>query len=281
MKKSRVLFSLISISMLSGVAHAGPYILAGTDADDHGTASLAGNSNGWLFMQKSLENLASGPALTNNNRVVMSFGSNVGSEAGRAAKSAFDLSSLASSGWSFQQISNVASLIDFAGTISAASILMFDSGENNVGGGLTGAEQSALTANAAAINSFVGAGGGLFSQANNYGWLTALVPTLTFSSIGGDELALTSAGLAAFPGLTNSDLSSGPYHGNFKNLGGIPSLATGIGSDSGLQVIIGAAGGSFTAPVPVGAIPEPSTYALMGIGLAAIGLGLRRKKQAA
>ena len=71
-------------------------------------------------------------------------------------------------------------------------------------------------------------------------------------------------------------LVRGPYHQNFLNVGSIPVLATGIGSVSRYNVIIGASGGSITNPVP--AIPEPSTYALMLAGLGVVGFMARRRR---
>ena len=76
-------------------SYAGPFILAGTDADadDHGSATASANVDGWLFMQKVLENLA--PAVTNGNKTVVSLGSNPGSTAScrQHASSAEDLPS--------------------------------------------------------------------------------------------------------------------------------------------------------------------------------------------
>ena len=269
--------TLAAASLIATSSFAGPFILAGTDADDHGSANTTTNFDGWLFMQKALENLASSSDLTTTNRVVVALGSDLGSNAGNAAASAFGFSSLAGAGgWTFQVVSDLTAPGAFATALGSAGIIMLDSGNSNVGGGLTGAEEAVLTANAAAIDSFVGGGGGLFSQAGDYGWLSTLVPGLSVTHSQFDGLALTAAGSTAFPALTNADLSAGPYHANFTNVGAIPVLAMGTGNQSGLNVIIGAAGGSIT--VPTNPVPEPSTYALMALGLAGIGVMVRRRK---
>lgn len=267
----------LAASLLAGVAHAGPFILSGTDADDHGSATATANEEGWLFMQKALESLAGASALTTTNKVVLSLGSDAGSQAETAAASAFGFSSLAASGWTYQNIPDLTTLnaSTFATALGGAGIIMLDSG-GNVAGGLDNNEEAFLTSNAGLIDSFVGGGGGLFSQAGDYGWLSALVPTLSVSFSQFSGLALTSAGNTAFPALTNADLSSGPYHANFTNVGAIPVLAMGTGNQSGLNVIIGAAGGSIT--VPTNPVPEPSTYALMALGLAGVGVMVRRRK---
>jgi hypothetical protein len=263
-----------------GAAHAGPFILAGTDADDHGSFSAGVNQDGWLFMQRAIENI--GSAVTNGNNVVYVLGStNSGSttDAHDAATSAFTQSSLASSGWTISYVDGATAIATFLqGGAAGAGLIMLDSG-NNITGGLSAAENTALAANAGALNSFVGAGGGLFSQANGYDWLSALLPTVTVNELQTTGLALTAAGTAAFPGLVNADLSAGPYHENFTNIGSLPVLATGVGSFNNLNVILGASGGSITNPDITPAIPEPSTYALMLAGLAGIGWMARRRRR--
>jgi len=264
----------LAASLLAGSAYAGPFIFAGTDADDHGSATATANQEGWLFMQKALENLATSSSLTSTNKVVVSLGSE--SSALDAATSAFQKSNLPGLGWTFQSVPTLTGA-SFTSALGVAGIVMLDSGVN-VGGGLTSAEETVLTANASALNSFVGGGGGLFSQAGEYGWLSALVPGLATNDTSDTGLALTASGTAAFPGLTNADLSAGPWHLNFQNVGSIPVLATGVGSSSGLNVIIGSSGGSITNPNPtVAAIPEPETFALMLGGLALLGAIARRR----
>ena len=272
----KVLFKVAAIalaSMVANMAYAGPFIISGTDADDHGSASGGVNQEGWLYMQKAIENIGAG--VTNGNHVVYSLGSS--SSALTAASSAFSLSSLAGT-WTFQSIDGAANIANFLQSGAAgAGLIMLDSG-SNVFGGLDSAEQSALTTNASFINTFVGSGGGLFSQANNYGWLSALIPGLTVSFDQEQDLALTAAGNAAFPGLTDADLSAGPYHANFSNVGALPVLATGVGPFAGYNVILGAAAGSITDPTPVSSVPEPETYAMMLAGLGLMGVIARRRK---
>jgi hypothetical protein len=271
----------LAAALAAGGAQAGPFILAGTDADDHGTVTGGVNQDGWFFMQRALENIAAG--VTNGNKTVVVLGSSAG-DATNAANSAFNLSGLAAQGWSLQFVDTAANLTTFfANALSSAGILMLDSG-NNVSGGITTAELAVVTTNANAINSFVGGGGGLFSQANGYAWLQPLVPGIIVNNQGSTGLALTAAGNVAFPGLVNQDLSSGPYHNNFDNFGTLPVLAIGIGAQSNFEVILGAGAGSITnpeePPPTTPAIPEPSTYALMLAGLVAVGAFARRRRDA-
>ena len=249
------------------VALAGPFIFAGTDADDHGSTSAGANQDGWFFMQRSLENMA--PAVTNGNHSIVVLGST--STAGAAASSAFTLSTLAGAGgWTLQTVS-VAGFTDFFnGTavfnVNNAGILMMDSG-TNVSGGVDG---TSYTSQASIINTFLGAGGGLFSQANGYQWLTAsgLLPGVTVPDQFDQGISLTAAGQTAFPGLTNADLSAGPYHQRFENFGALSVLGT--ANSNGAAIIIGSSGGSITNPG--NSVPEPGMALLLGAGLVLFGV---------
>lgn len=273
----KTLQALAAASLLSaGAAYAGPFILAGTDADDHGFVSSGVNQDGWFFMQRALENIGAG--VTNGNTTVAFLGST--STALTAANSAFNLSSLAGvGGWTSAAISS-SDFADFFNGVGSVNInnvgiLMMDS-NGNVGGGVAG---SAFVPYASIINNFVGAGGGLFSQANGYAWLTALLPAVTVTVQQADGLALTAAGNALFPGLTDADLSAGPHHNFFNNFSPIPVLATRTGTpNQGVAVIIGGTGGSITNPG--GSVPVPGSVALLGAGLVALG-ALRRKSASA
>jgi hypothetical protein len=257
-------------SPLVTTSHAG-FILSGTDSDDHGSVSSNVNQDGWLFMQKALENLAT--TTTNGNTVVTVLGST--SSALSAATSAFNESSLAGGGGFTLQVITTADLADFfsnsgafASTgVAASGILMMDSGSTNVGGGVDG---SAFVPYATTIDTFLDTGGSLLSQANGYDWVSALV-AITVVDVGGGgtgtALSLTAAGNAAFPGLTDGDLSTGPWHNHFTVTAGLPVLATEAGN--GYNVILGSSGGGVTNPnPPTNGVPDSGTsLQLLGLGL--------------
>jgi hypothetical protein len=285
--KKLLALALASASLLaSQPALAGPFILDGTDADDHGFASATANFDGWLYNQRALENIASGASLTRTQKVVAALGSDVGTTAGNAAQSAVALSSaLSLAGWTVVLLNDSQISDFFANTgpglhSTGASVIYMDSA-NNVNGGLSPSEQAIIDANAVNINNFVGSGGGLFTHSQGYGWLSALVPGL-LPVFGGDQgIALTAAGNAAFPGLTNADLSTGPYHNIFTNVGSIPILGVDAGGFlAGSAVILGGAGGSITNPDPIpGVIPEPATWAMMLLGFFGLGSILRSQRR--
>lgn len=277
-KLLRATLSSVALSlMLATGAQAGPFILDGTDADDHGSASGGQNFDGWFYMQRALENLA--PGVTNGNMVVASLGAS--SSALTAAQSAFNLSSLPGAGWSFTSHPSAADITTFfsvGGDAGSTGIVMLPS--DGIGGGMDNTEEAALAAAATEIDSFLAGGGALFSMGHDYQWLSALLPNVVVTRFGGSgTLQLTAAGSAAFPGLVNSDLNAGPFHGEFSgDLGGLSVLF--VDSNDNDAVGIGSRGGSVTNPDPPTQVPEPGMLALLlsGLGVAG-GFATRRRRQ--
>lgn len=285
MKLRKLLVASIAASLFVGTANAGVFILDGTDSDDHGSVSGTTNNNGWFYIQSALQNIASSASLTRTQTVIAVLGASAG-DAQNAVTSAVNNGTLSGTHTLLflndAQISGFFANTNAAGSNSTdARILYIPS--DDVSGGISASEETLLTANAALIDGFLGSGGGLFSQGHSYGWLGALITGATVVSGGGDTsaLTLTAAGNANFPGLTNAQLSTGPWHYDFANFGAIPVLATGVRSGRSVPVIIGGSGGSITQPPSTGAVPEPGTWAMMLLGFGFVGGTMRysRRKQ--
>jgi len=273
-----------ALTAMIGTATAGPVIIDGTDSADHGSAG----AGGWLYMQKALESLGSAVnPLAAKVVTVLGVDGTVSTQARNAIQSAFGASALSGT-WTLNFVDGAAAIGTYLSTLSTSNTgILYLGTAGEVGGDMDATELAAVTANAAAINSFVSGagnpslGGALWSQAESvtgaYGWLTTLIPGIVATDLGaggiGTPLSLTAAGNTAFPGLTNADLSTGPWHGGFSgNLGGLSVLATGLDANTTRNVIIG--GGAGTV---IQGAPEPDSLALLGLGLAAA-FAVRRRK---
>jgi hypothetical protein len=301
MKMTKVLaikvVALLSLCF-STAAMAGPIIIAGTDADDHGFVSGGQNVTGWEFMQKAFENI--GGAVTNGQKSIVCIGCN-GSQASAAFNSATGLANLGG-GWSFFSLTSTAQIAGFfdgsgVRNVNNTGIVYMPTVVSNVAGGIDDTQLAVVNGNGTALNNFVAAGGGLFTQeqANStigYGWLQSLIPGFTVlgdnaSGIANpSQLQLTAAGSAAFPGLTNADVSNAtPWHAWFENYGPLQALAVGDGNGNGGfndAVIIGGGVGAVlgcgTQGQPPCAVPEPAPLSLLGLGV--LGFLVARRKAA-
>jgi len=285
-------FALFS---LSSSTLAGPIIIDGTDANDHGGVSAGVNQQGWLYMQKALENL--GPLVGNGNKIVVNFGATSG-QAGAAINSAFGLSSLVGAGWTKVDIDGAANIASYlAGNIvNGVSLgttgIMYLPTAGLSGGDMDSTELAAVNAAATAIATFVGGagvpalGGGLFAMGEDgvgaFDWLSTLIPGIVVTDVGGGgigtNISLTGAGSTAFPGLTNAQLSGAdPWHNYFSgNLGSLSVLGTAPDGGNTRNIILGGGAGTTITPNPPGVPDSGATLAMLGLAFTGIA-GLRRK----
>lgn len=221
-----------AIALSSASAMGGVVFIDGTDSNSHGFSSGTGNAGGWLYIQRVLEEMA--PAVGNGNRVVVNVG-NGSSTALSAITSAFDLSTLPTNGWSLVTVDGAADIGAYldGGSVGGASLattgIVYLGSSGETGGDRTSDERAAVNSRGVALSNFVGGngnptlGGGLFGHtesnstaAPSFGWLSSVLPGVG-AVVGqvSSDLNLTPAGMAALPGLTNADLSTGPWHNYF------------------------------------------------------------------
>jgi len=277
-----------SAAALAPGAWAGPVILGGDDLNDHGSFNGTNNIEGWLYIQNALANLLTGITRPGNDGTIVVLGA---APTVPATSTPTAGESCGAAYWPAQRlvpvrtvtcIDTAAGITTFfanlaAGTANPAIIVYPGNGASN---GVDTAEETALLANAGAISNFVASGGGLLGHTGPYTWLSALVPGIT--TTGGcieSGATLTPAGVAAFPTVTNADITAGPCHNSFAgNLGGLGILAL-DGSTPRLNFIIGGGAGTSFAPVSRD-IPTMSewTMILMALLLASLGAAALRRR---
>ncbi len=256
--KILIFFAFFSISLTA--LFAGPVIIDGTDANDHGGNNGTANIDGWLYMQKALENLAANvPA--SNTKVLVDLGTS-SSTARAAIDAAFSFSSLPAAGWTILHVDGDANITAWLNSIAGSNTgILYIPTYGLSSGDLDSTEMAAINSGAAKIATFVNSqSGGLFAMGESgvgeWGWLTTLLPGLVPVDIGSGGIAtdmtLTPAGSTAFPGLTNTVIAGAdPWHNYFTgSLGGLSILATAPDNGNTRALIIGGGIGTALGSVP-------------------------------
>ncbi len=196
------------------------------------------NQGGFLFIQDGFDRLA--PLVTNGKTLAVCIGCN-GTTALEGFVGGFTKSILPGLGWTREIINDpvdIAAFLDGSAeeTVADAGIVYMPSEQTDGPHFGIGPDQIAvLNANAAALASFVGAGGGIFAlnqtrSPGGFEWLKAILPDFA-KRYGGTctgEPALTPAGQGTFPNVTPEILEDTDNDGSgyFLGFGGLAVLAT-------------------------------------------------------
>jgi uncharacterized repeat protein (TIGR01451 family) len=262
--------ALLTLLAWSGSAQAalgGPVIIGGDDLTDHGDVDTSTGDliDGWLYLQRALENVSPKVVKSNDGSVAALGSADPGEgccDAGTAIKLAAAKAGLTVT--YYNDGTGIEAFFDALAAGTAKPKIIWISGTGAGNDIDTSEEVDALTSNAVAIADFVNAGGGLISHGSEYGWLFALLPGLSDECCGSsDDLYLTPAGLAAFPGVTDENVNAGPWHNHFEgNFGGLGVLVRSsdiqdsvTGEDA--AVILG--GASVTLPGAIVLTPGTAT----------------------
>jgi hypothetical protein len=171
-------------------------------------------------------------------------------------------------------------LANFRSTLNSYSAIVVASDH----GGMLGAgELSFLNLHNADILSYLNAGGGLYAEAESnatgrigatprFGFLPFLVSSTDFQT---SEFANTVTSFGAGLGLGNSDVNGNFSHNYFASTGGMNAVDL-FNGDAALPLTLAYRG----TIGQTGVLPEPETYALMGIGLLMMAWVQRRRRSA-
>lgn len=274
--------TLLVILLTASFAFGGPVILGGDDLTDHGSASGGVNMQGWLYIEKAIRGILAGstrPGATANTIAALGSASGGGGAGDAIASAAAALIPPATVTY-YDGAPAITTFFTNLGSGATNPAMIWIAG-NGAGNDIDAAEGAVLTSNANAISGYVGSGGGLMSHGSGpdvYGWLSVLIPGIVATGdCNANGAMLTAAGMAAFPGLSNSDVdsSAGPCHSSFS--GSLGTLLPLVLDGNSRPYIIG--GGAGTVIGPSAAVPVLSfpMMAVFGLGLAAIGFWMMRR----
>lgn len=282
MKRGWIAGLVVGLFAATQVASAGPVILAGHDADDHGFESVYAS----LF-DSLLSNV------TNGGSGILSIGANVGGDAADWISSVAGLMTVP------QPVTFINDAAISSTSFSGFAILHVPSDIDDTSGGITGAENALLTARAGAVASFVNGGGGLFGLTqgllvDQYGYITGggglgAITTLRLPPSGllpsgnpYNDVTATLAGNAV--GIDNTNLDGCCWHNVYTAFPSFLDIlavanAPAIG-DEAFNEEASVIGGQSVILRPIPTIPEPGSMLLFGFGGLGAGLIRRRRRSA-
>ncbi|RTL41958.1 MAG: PEP-CTERM sorting domain-containing protein [Burkholderiales bacterium] len=170
-------------------------------------------------------------------------------------------------------LASPASAVPFGNSFTVASGVVSSVGGNSFSPADTFYDTYTFTVPASGLSSFVASLdlGTLLSITNLQSRLYAGTPQAAGTAMAGNP-ALINAWSTAQSNPSTVANGSGPF-----NMMDVPSLAAGTYTLEVRGQVVGTAGGAYAGLINVAQVPEPTTYLMLGLGLAVMALKIRRK----
>ncbi|MBM3340807.1 MAG: hypothetical protein FJY56_01645, partial [Betaproteobacteria bacterium] len=162
----------VSLAVASSAVVAGPVILGGDDLTDHGSRSAAGvNLLGWKYIELATSNIMANETRAGtitHDIVALGSAANLTFSAGNAGGAIGSVANVL--GLNVLYADGAAAINQFFADLAsgAVNVRMLWIAGTGAANDLDSAEGAALTANAAAINSFGASGGGIMAHGSGF-----------------------------------------------------------------------------------------------------------------